>query len=476
MKQVIENTTLNTIYGGTRNLYVSLSQHCLSIQAGYTQFFLIFLFCTGTTCPSHRERRTSWHFARWDKRLLQELRGSRRGFLNMEKESWYSVTDGVHVFSAFITTTVEHAIHVVSLVQFRDSNGTSIEPPPMICGIRSSLGVTEHEARIRPLWTWLEPRLKSAFILCPPPAVSEEGVEVAISVRGSSKRLSVWIPVHYPPVESEGKCCAVCVRPTFGSAISVSKVAEFIAHYRLMGAREFYFYDLEMSDDLKVLLGYMQMKGVDITVVPFKLLVDSTEVHAHGQMAGLYDCMFRSMPKSEYHIHVDIDELMVPLQYSNISALVYGVEATHGGHVVGSIVVRSTYYCAEYPLRPLSLQDRRGPLQTRLFTLHTQYVSFGDSTKYVGRTRTICDAGVHIVRKHCGSFQAVLAPSSMAGVNHYRRCCEFAGANRIKTVEFNLWNISELFRDDTVEERATLIENELDILGLRKVGESLIES
>ncbi|XP_077548777.1 uncharacterized protein LOC144162173, partial [Haemaphysalis longicornis] len=376
------------------------------------------------------------------------------------------VTDGVHVFSAFITTTTEHAIHVVSLVQFRDSNGTEIKPPPLICAVRSSLGVTEHEARIRPLWTWLEPRLKSAFILCPAPVPPEEGIQVAISVRRSSKRFPFWIPVHRPLEKSEEKCCAVCVRPIFGPPMSLLKVAEFIAHYRLMGARRIYFYDLEMSEDLKVLLGYMQMKGVDITVVPFKLLVDSSEVHAQGQMAGLYDCMFRSMSKSEYLIHVDMDELMVPLQYSNISALVHGVEATNGMDIVGSIVVRSTYYCAEYPLRLLAMQYPRAPLQTRMFSIHTGYVPYDDVTKYLGRTRTICNAGVHNVQQHCGYFKRVFVPASVAVVNHYRRCCEFTSFDPVKRWGFRLWTASELFVDDMVEDRADVIEKELEVLGL----------
>ncbi|KAH9366734.1 hypothetical protein HPB48_022795 [Haemaphysalis longicornis] len=391
----------------------------------------------------------------------------------MEEESWYAVTGGVHVYSAFITTTIVRAIHVVSLVQFRDSNGTEIEPPPLVCAVRSSLGVTEHEARIRPVWTWLEPRLKSAFILCPPPVVFEEDIQVSISVRGSRKGLPLWIPVHRFPEKSEEKCCAVCVRPIFGPAISLWKVAEFIAHYRLMGARHIYFYDLEMSDDLKVLLRHMQMKGVDITVVPFKLLVDSSDVHAQGQMASLYDCMFRSLSKSEYFIHVDMDELMVPLQYSNIPALVYGVEATKGTDVVGSIVVRSTYYCAEYPLRPLAMQYPLAPLQTRMFSIHTGYVPYDDVTKYLGRTSTICNAGVHDVEEHCGHFKSVLAPVSMAVVNHYRRCCEFTSFDPVKRWGFRLWTHSELLVDDMVEERADFIEKELELLDLHSVLPSI---
>ncbi|KAH9366729.1 hypothetical protein HPB48_022790 [Haemaphysalis longicornis] len=209
-----------------------------------------------------------------------------------------------------------------------------------------------------------------------------------------------------------------------------------------------------MSEDLKVLLSYMQMKGVDITVVPFKLLVDSSEVHAQGQMAGLYDCMFRSMSKSEYFIHVDMDELMVPLQYSNISSLVYGVEAANGTDVVGSIVVRSTYYCAEYPLRPLAMQYPLAPLQTRMFSIHTGYVPYSDVTKYVGRTRTICNAGVHGVEEHCGNFKRCRVPASMAVVNHYRRCCEFTSFDPVKRWGFRLWTPSELFVDDMVEKRA----------------------
>ncbi|XP_077549303.1 uncharacterized protein LOC144162584 isoform X2 [Haemaphysalis longicornis] len=422
-----------------------------------------------STCPTQQEQRTSLHFEIWDRALIQQLRSSDRDLPKTEEESWRPVTDGVHVFSAFITTTVQHTIHVVSLVQFRDSNGTSIETPPLVCAVRTSGGVTEHTARVRAVWTWLEPRLKSAFILCPAPANYEGEIQVTISARGSSEGLSLWIPVHRPPEKSEQKCCAVCVRPIFGPAISLWKVAEFIAHYRLMGARNFYFYDLEMPNDMKVLLSHMQMNGVDITVVPFKLLVDSSEVHAQGQMAGLYDCMFRSMSKSEYFIHVDLDEFIVPVQYSNISALVYGVEATSGADVVGSIVVPSTYYCAEYPLNVVSMQHRQAHLQTRIFNIHTGYIPSDDVTKYIGRTRTICNAAVHTVAQHCGHFVSVLLLPSVARINHYRRCCEYTSFDPVKRWGITLWTPSQLFLDDTVEARADAIEKELAIMGLHSV-------
>ncbi|KAH7939442.1 hypothetical protein HPB52_012697 [Rhipicephalus sanguineus] len=66
---------------------------------------------------------------------------------------------------------------------------------------------------------------------------------------------------------------------------------------KLMGVSKFYFYDLDMTSDLKLLLSWLQLSGVDITLVLFKLIDDATQVHAQGQMPGLYDCIFRSMSK-----------------------------------------------------------------------------------------------------------------------------------------------------------------------------------
>lgn len=426
-----------------------------------------------TTCPSENEVRSEHHFRLWDEMLGQALRISTQGPPRTERESWNAVTDNIHVFSAFLVNTTEHAIHITSLVRSHENkvNGTAIQHPPLVCFAQTSQGTITSEARIRLVWTWLDPSFKNALILCPPLEATiptDEDIRVAVAVQGFAEDSLQWLKLHRPPERPKEKCCAVCIRPSFGSSISLWKIVEFMVHYRLMGVSRFYFYDLQMSSDAKLLLAWLQAKGVDVTLVPFKLIADAADVHAEGQMPGLYDCIFRSMSSAEYYIHVDIDELMVPLRHSSLPAMVREVER-EGNGTVGSLVVRSRYYCSEYPLNVQYASLEHLPLQTRLFTYHNVDMHQADFTKHIARSRSVCEAGVHAVEQHCPGYNKVLLDSSVAFLNHYRRCCEFKPTSAVNRWNFSLWNISQLSTHYSYVGISAGIENDLVVRALRSL-------
>ncbi|KAH7951113.1 hypothetical protein HPB52_004744 [Rhipicephalus sanguineus] len=85
---------------------------------------------------------------------------------------------------------------------------------------------------------------------------------------------------------------------------------------------------------LKLLLTRLQSAGVGVTLVPFKLIANIDDVHMSGQMPALYDCIFRSMSRTEYYIHVDIDELIVEARHNHIPALVLEEERHRPGFYV----------------------------------------------------------------------------------------------------------------------------------------------
>ncbi|XP_077494411.1 uncharacterized protein LOC144105097 isoform X2 [Amblyomma americanum] len=420
-----------------------------------------------TTCPSENELRAQQHFAQLDEKLAQQLRTSAGSPPRTENESWHAVTPDIHVFSAFLVTTQEYAIHIISLVRDRMNENYSLNPhPPLVCLVRSSRGTREYTARIEQVWTWLNPTYKNAFILCPPPEqtiISTGNIQVAVTVRGAVNSTLRWLELHIPSDKLDEKCCAVCVRPVFGSSLSLSKLVEFVAHYRVIGARRFYFYDLEMTPDVKILLGKLQAAGIAITLVPFRLLVNSSEVHAEGQMPGLYDCIFRSMSRTEYFIHVDFDELIMPAGNSSISAVVQEVEQQEGKAAIGSIVIKSRYYCAEYPIDSSHWTDSDVPLQTRTFTYRSRDLDKEGFTKYIGRSRAVCNAAVHTVLTHCGIASEIRLEASLAVINHYRRCCAFTEESPVIYLKIPLWNASYVIAHDPPKEYTAGIETDLAI-------------
>ncbi|XP_077493903.1 uncharacterized protein LOC144104643 [Amblyomma americanum] len=387
-----------------------------------------------TRCPSENVLRAEQYFNHWDENLAQKLRLSPQTTPKMEQERWHAVSVDVQVFSAFLVTTERRAIHIISLVRERLADkDASNKHPPLECLVRSSNLTTKYDARIKMVWTWnkYNPAFQNAFILCPQPdktsLAAHDNIQVAVTFQSTRNSSLRWLQLHIPSDKSKEKCCAVCVRPFYGSSISLWQIVEFIAHYRLLGAPRFYFYDLEMSPDVKLLLGRLQAVGIDITVVTFKLLNASRIMVPHeGQMQGLYDCIFRSMSKDEYYITVDFDEL-ITLQFNgNFSTLLQREESKLGKQHFGSVIISSRLHCSEYPMTTRHAINGNLPLRATTFPYYCEedaQVQMYGYTKYVARSRSVCIAGVHSVEKHCGDAQNVWLATTVAVINHYRRCC-----------------------------------------------------
>ncbi|XP_065300267.1 uncharacterized protein [Dermacentor albipictus] len=428
-----------------------------------------------TTCPSKRGDPTVLHFKLWDEKLAHSLRLSPEAPLRTENESWHAVTDHIHVFSAFLVTTMEQAIHITSLVRKYEPKGAGklIRHPPLVCIIRTSNTTFTRKAYVRRVFTYFSPKFENALILCQTPNevfAEDDDVRVAVAAQAEVAGSLRWLRLHRPPKKSKNKCCAVCVRPLFG-ALSLWKIVEFIANYRALGVKSFYFYDLNITSDLKLLFARMQSWRVDLTLVSFKLIVDTTvinnDVHAHGQMPALYDCIFRSLFKMEYYIHVDIDELMVPLRNNSIPVIVREMERK-SKRSIGSLMVPMRYHCSEYPLNLGYARREYLPLQTRLFPYHSVHVCSIGLSKYIARSRTVCDPRVHHVEGHCAQNNEHVCISSTAVVKHYKQCCIYKPSSDNDKVA-TLYNNTLISPDPTFEKLSTHIEGDPVVRALRSL-------
>ncbi|KAH9366352.1 hypothetical protein HPB48_006196 [Haemaphysalis longicornis] len=178
------------------------------------------------SCPSADELSVDRYMKTWNDKVETHLRAF-RGVLKTESASWNTLTRDLHFFTAHLD----------------EQRGSSV--------------------RIR---------LDSATaqVMCPLPKGWNDG-DLAVTVRKASNLRNTpkfWINVTQAPKISKAKCCAVCVKPVYQSDLTPLKVAEFIGHYRVIGARHFFLYDQDMSEGLKALLARFQSVGIDVAVVP----------------------------------------------------------------------------------------------------------------------------------------------------------------------------------------------------------------
>ncbi|KAH7933548.1 hypothetical protein HPB49_013788 [Dermacentor silvarum] len=350
------------------------------------------------------------NFRRWDETLAQVLRLRVQGSPRTENESWHAITDDIHILSAFLVTTNEHAVHITSLVRSNRTKGnrTPIQYPPLVCIIRASNTTIKFKAHIRLVWTYFDPSFRNALILCPPPK-------------------------------------------------------EYFSRMKT--------YEWQSRHDIPSL-------GVDLTVVPFKLIMDTTvtnqHVHENGQMPALYDCIFRSLYKMEYYVHVDIDELMVPMPNFSFHAMIKEAKRISNGSF-GSVMVAVRYHCVEYPKTMQYASRKFLPLQTRLFAYHSRDITHAGFTKYIARSRTVCEAAVHQVYRHCEGKTSAFLDSFKPYIKHYKRCCS-GKPSRIANKFGHFWNVTSLQADASYAEFSARIERNEDQSSVLQFNDPLVVS
>lgn len=304
-----------------------------------------------------------------------------------------------------------------------------------------------------------------ARVICPFPTgwstpVASEDLLVTVREAYNNSRAKSWIKVTQTPKFSKAKCCSVCVKPVFGPSAMLRKVAEFVAHYRVIGARHIFLYDVCMHEDLRALLARFQSAGIDVTVMDFKFPVNDTLMHSgYAQMMALHDCLWRSLAKTEWYLHVDLDELIMPLRFPSLPAIVKDIERTSPS--VASVVFRSSPHCREYGASKPAMLKGDLPLFTRLYPLYSGPGSRDFTAKYMARARSVDLAWVHAITRFVNDTTEKVLGEHEGMVNHYRRCCEWGGHNFKTVFDVDLWNASALLRDSTALAIAELVEEDV---------------
>ncbi|KAL1443189.1 hypothetical protein MTO96_030406 [Rhipicephalus appendiculatus] len=411
-----------------------------------------------TMCPNENERLLTRYMDDWEGVLLDELRNGSAGISpRTESAAWeVLLKDSVHVFSAYLANASVWGVHVVSLVR-KDVGLSNLTTPPIECLVRTADGKSlRRPVILKKMWEEFPLEFLRAHLICPLQGISGllEPASIILRVFGRPDTEQVELPVEKVPETAPTKCCSVCVRPTYGRTIRLWEVIEFVTHYKLLGARSFFFYDLEMSQSMLLLVERLQAEGWDATLVPFKLSVPYNDSDiGWGQTAMLSDCAFRSRFKTEYFVNVDFDELIAPgAKYgANLSALIDSVERRRGTGRVGSLILKNRVFCYEHQLNRDYVRRYVLPLRSRILNTHASVVDNNFTLKYIARARAVCSAAIHRVVEFClDSQEAVLMSSNELVVNHYRRCCNY-GVGKEKSWGVDFLNADRQFVDDNVK-------------------------
>ncbi|KAH9366867.1 hypothetical protein HPB48_017789 [Haemaphysalis longicornis] len=255
-------------------------------------------------------------------------------------------------------------------------------------------------------------------------------------------------------------------KASVGNKSMVHQVAEFIAHYRTIGARHFYFYDLEMSDDLRALIARIQWAGVDVRVMPFKLPVPKEQVYQNGQREALHECILRSVLTSEWFLNVDLDELMLPITSTNLQAQIETVQPKKNDCSVDVILVLNRRFCFDYGARASSIRKGDLPLMTRLYSHYAGTANSGAWAKYMARGRSVMKADIHFLWETGSNSEVIEKKPEEIVVNHYTFCCHLSRSFDYGVVP---WREDLLYTDRRIRRYSKMAEKDIALATLEHV-------
>ncbi|KAL3222102.1 hypothetical protein MRX96_050107 [Rhipicephalus microplus] len=228
------------------------------------------------TCPNENERLLTRYMDDWEGVLIEQLQNGSAGALPRKESAAWKVLlkDSVYVFSAYLANASIWGVHVVSLVR-KDAELSNSTAPSIECFVRTADGKSlRRPVIVKKMWEEFRHDFVRAHLICPLEGVAGiQPTAVILRTASRSDTEQVELPVQKLPETAPSKCCSLCVRPTYGTTTRLWEVVEFVTHYKLLGARSFFFYDLEMSQSMLLLVERLQAEGCDITLVPFKLPV-----------------------------------------------------------------------------------------------------------------------------------------------------------------------------------------------------------
>lgn len=288
--------------------------------------------------------------------------------------------------------------------------------------------------------------LQPYLLACVLPAEVKHLVPASVSlVESPCDRATNNMRVHYdpPPPPQPQREFAVCVKGLdfLHEDLSV-RLVEWIEMIRLLGADKIFFYELQVHPNITKVLDYYEKQGV-VTVTPITLpggqpnlpglqhmyLKKKTTHKRQMELIPYNDCLYRNMYRYRWLVLLDIDEVIVPLEDGDWSALMRRVlplsTPAAGKPPRSSLHASNVYYLDSLAHEhgwereaPRYLHMLQHVYRTRNFTKPGQYVKAFHST---GRVLALHN---HFPLACLGgSCSSYALETQHARLQHYRADC-----------------------------------------------------
>lgn len=227
----------------------------------------------------------------------------------------------------------------------------------------------------------------------------------------------------------------VCLSPLYYNYHQGYELVEWIELNRILGADHFVVYNISVAKNVeKILRYYSQQDLLDVVNwhIPMRVKTHpeekvSMEIHYFGQTAALNDCLFRTKPKSEYLVNLDLDEFIIP-HSSDARTWKKMLESISESPAV--YLFRSSYFRKEWVRSEIAsdgkdLAERFKLITLRLLEREERIFPPRQRSKYIARTANVNQILIHEVP----SVKSLTVPVEIGLVHHYRNWSNFSEKN-----------------------------------------------
>ena len=263
-------------------------------------------------------------------------------------------------------------------------------------------------------------------------------VRLSPTVNPAHRMAADFKVINTAAVTSQQRDFTVCVAPLYGD-IAHAQIIEFIELSRLLGADHVTFYDYELSSSTLALLEYYS--SIErVTLLPWKLSAHiDLLVWYHAQLVAVSDCLYRNMALSRYVVFMDLDEYIVPYEFTSWHDMAQAL----GTNATCAFQVNSVFVDPYFQDR---VSEPANSLRTLTNTWRT-HVTSRVRTKCIVAPQLVFEAGIHHVSKPVlARYETRRVDYPQALLHHHRLCLS----------NFNM-NCVDMVRDDVLPRRYTSV-------------------
>ena len=223
--------------------------------------------------------------------------------------------------------------------------------------------------------------------------------------------------VHYKINETEIEF-ATCLHQGFAAKDSrVLEIASWIEIHRAIGIQLITIYDNGLSPGIVRMLREYEKEGF-VELIDWKLHNPTKRIGVNGQLCTINDCFYRNLRRSKYIMFVDLDEIIVPHEKTNLKEMMESLS------MEGSVTQYRFYNSFWHDIGELvpggfKYIERSIPIHFRR-TYRTKDCPSTIRHKNIIRTKNAVRIGVHHVYKMRRGERRYQVPESVGLMHHYR--------------------------------------------------------